>query len=100
MIGLDNSQSYDKEADLNEQNVSLTQMTATYFNLELGEWEPLVENLAFNTMTNNTPSQETLIVNFDGPVNINITQACLRNISYTLEAWNEMPQFAKTGTKM
>ena len=75
--------------------ISLHKMIGSYFNLELGEWEPLLENLAFSIINNETLSQKTLVVNFDGPVILNITQACLRNLSYTHEAWNSMPDLMK-----
>jgi hypothetical protein len=48
-------------------------MTANYFNLEIGEWEPLIENLAFNVKINQTLSQKTVHLIFNGPVSLNIT---------------------------
>lgn len=66
-------------------------MTGNYFNLELGEWEPFIENLALDISKNQTLSQQTIFVNFVGPVIVNLTQACVRNFSYTHEAWMSMP---------
>ena len=88
MTGLDLKQRNDQEDDHTEQNMSIIQMTGSYFNLELGEWEPLIEHLAFKVFVNNTLTQNTMIVNFDEPVRFNFTQACMRNISYTMEAWH------------
>ena len=73
MTGLDVKQSQVKEDDRSEQMISLHKMIGSYFNLELGEWEPMLENLAFSIINNQTLSQKTLVVNFDGPVILNIT---------------------------
>lgn len=75
--------------------MKLHQMTSNYFNLELGEWEPMVENFACEVNVNQTLSQKTLFVTFKGPVIVNLTQACLLNLSYTYEAWLSMPAFMK-----
>ena len=74
-------------------------MTGNYFNLELGEWEPMLENFTCEVNVNQTLSQKTLVVNFDGPVIINMTQACLRNFAYTHEAWLSMPAFIRRTEK-
>ena len=100
MTGLDMKQNTDKEDDRSEQHMSILQMTGSYFNLELGEWEPLIEHLALSVIVNNTLTQNTMIVNFDGPVHLNVTQACLRNISFTMEAWSMMPEFNKPKKKI
>lgn len=99
MTGLDLKQRHNKEDDHTEQNMSIIQMTGSYFNLELGEWEPLIEHLAFKVFVNNTLTQNTMIVNFDETVRFNFTQACMRNISYTMEAWYQMPDFIQPKKK-
>ena len=71
--------------------LKLHQMTSNYFNLEQGEWEPFIENLAFDISQNQTLSQKTIVVNFKNTVLVNLTQACVINFSYTHEAWMAMP---------
>ena len=58
-------------------------MTGNYFNLELGEWEPMLENFKCDVIVNQTLSQKTVIVTFEGPVMINLTGSCLQNLAYT-----------------
>ena len=70
-------------------------MTGYYFNLELGEWEPMLENFTCDIIVNQTLSQKTFSVIFEGPVIINLTGSCLQNLSYTHEAWLSMPPFIK-----
>jgi len=48
-------------------------MTANYFNLEIGEWEPLIENLGFSVKINQSLSKKVVILEFNGPVDLNIT---------------------------
>ena len=85
-----------KEDDKTYQCMTLHKMTGSYFNLELGDWEPMIENLAVRVEQNQTLSIKTVSVKFEGPVILTVTQACLRNFSYTHEAWMSMPELAKT----
>ena len=70
-------------------------MTGNYFNLELGEWEPMLENFKCDVIVNQTLSQKAVFVTFEGPVMINLTGSCLQNLAYTHEAWLSMPPFIK-----
>lgn len=72
-------------------------MRAQYFNLELGEWEPMIENFYLNVDIIETLTLKAVNVNFgEGQsVVVNVTSACLRNFAYTKDAWNAMPEFSK-----
>ena len=96
---LDVKQEVVQEDDSSRQNIELQKMVANYFNLELGEWEPLIENLALNADVNQTLTTKIVTVNFVDSVVLNVTQACLRNFAYTYEAWNAMPEFSKPRKK-
>lgn len=52
------------KADNNDENseieMSMPLLTANYFNLELGEWEPLLEQLSMKIGVNETISQKII----------------------------------------
>lgn len=55
------------------QEISVHKLTGNYFNLELGDWEPMIENMAFNVVMNQTLTQKTVAVKFEGPVILTVT---------------------------
>ena len=85
------------KADFNDENkeieVHLPMMTANYFNLELGEWEPLLEQLAVTIQVHETISKKLIVANLNKAVYFNVTQECLRNFIFTYQSWMATPDF-------
>jgi hypothetical protein len=58
-------------------------MSSEYFNIELGIWEPFLEQMTIQTeqMEDKDTSNFTLVLPND--TNLNITESCMRNLILT-----------------
>ena len=87
-----NSEYYSDEKT--EVEMYLPLLTANYFNLELGEWEPLLEQFSLKAEISETVSLKIISATFAKPVYFNLTQECLRNFVFTQQSWNATtPEF-------
>ena len=68
-------------------------MTASYYNLELSEWEPLLESLSCTMAVTSSLSESSTAVNFDKPILLNITESVLHNIIITYQSWMASPDY-------
>jgi hypothetical protein len=88
--------STDLADDNSKLEFKMPMLTAKYFNVEVGSWEPLLEQMTVHADIIQTISQKTMIINFPRPISVNITQQCLANFIYTHKAWMSTPDFHKT----
>lgn len=68
-------------------------MTAAYYNLELSEWEPMLENFSCTMRTETTEQDSLTMVNFDSPIFLNVTESSLHNIINTYQSWMASPDY-------
>lgn len=71
----------------------MASMTAAYYNLELSEWEPLLEKLSCNIKIETTEQDSLTIVDFESPIFLNVTESSLHNIINTYQSWIASPDY-------
>jgi hypothetical protein len=74
-------------------DLDLPSFAVNYYNLELGEWEPLIEPAPLQISTQSTPVNSQTTIKMVDPVCINSTEECLRNLIHTYNSWMSTPKF-------
>lgn len=77
-------------------NLTLPEIGLNYYNIELGEWEPLLEPTQMNLNIESTATDSKTAVRMDQPMNLNSTEECLKNLYHTYESWMQTPKFYNT----
>jgi hypothetical protein len=77
----------------------MNEMSSEYFNIELGIWEPFLEQMTIQTeqMEDKDTTNFTLVLPND--TNLNITESCIRNLIFTYQSWMAMPNFLEDKVK-
>jgi hypothetical protein len=68
-------------------------MTAIYYNLELSEWEPLLEGMSIFMNISASEIEQSTVINFNAPIYLNVTESCLHNIIHTYQSWMASPDY-------
>ena len=71
----------------------LPDMLINYYNVELGEWEPLLEPTKMEVDQQSNEAQQHTKIVFEKPLNLNSTQECLKNLFFTYESWMQTPKY-------
>lgn len=77
-------------------------ITAAYYNLELSEWEPLLENMSCDLKIESNLKEIITSVQFNAPIMLNVTDGILHNVIHTHQSWMASPDYifgAKFNTK-
>lgn len=76
-----------KKSNQTEMGLVLPEILLNYYNIELGEWEPLLEPTQMILDQQTTPTDSKTTITIKEPVNFNSTEECLKNLFYTYESW-------------
>jgi len=58
-----------------------------YYNLELGEWEPFLEQTQATILQHTTKEESLTSITFKDAIALNATEQCLKNIFHTYRSW-------------
>lgn len=70
-----------------DTGVELPNMLINYYNLELGEWEPLLERTQVSLQQRVSKTESVVSINFKEPICLNSTEQCLKNLFHTYKSW-------------
>jgi len=73
--------------------VELPAVLINYYNLELGEWEPLLERTQINFQQTTSKTESIISINFKESICLNSTEQCLKNLFHTYKSWMQTPTF-------
>ena len=68
---------------ISESALRVTNLSADYFNFELGIWEPFLEQMSVLLRRKEDPESSKFDLKFLDNTDLNITESCLRNCILT-----------------
>lgn len=84
---------FEKNMNLNKsEGKTCTSLSAFYYNAQIGEWEPFIENFRLFITMDTFSNKSCTTIKTDRAVNINLSDIVIQNISAIMKIWNNLKE--------